>query len=329
MIAEQDTVMTNAMPTHSTDMPDDIVNALAVSPHFERDGVCFAAQNSGLYRSDDRGHTWRSLYDSLALDTPLTTTAVALSPAFDTDHTVFAGAHGGVLRSTDGGASWQIVMLPSPPPLVTALAVSPNFIVDGVVLAGTLEDGVFRSDDRGNSWAAWNFGLLDLNVLSMMISPNFASDETLFVGTGSGLFRSRNGGRAWREVELPVEFTAVLSIAAAWQPAGVSTLLVGTEDSGLFASDDPGGAWRRLGDDVLVGAVNSIVPAVQASTLALLVLLNDGLVVSRDAGKSWSSWQPDISAVYEIASVAAPHGLDPSAPLLVGLFDGRVLRLSL
>lgn len=326
MIIEQRTPMTDAIFTDSAETPD-IVNALAVSPDFQRDGVCFAAQNSGLYRSDNGGLTWRFLYDSLALDTPLITTAVALSPAFGTDHALFAGAHGGVLRSTDGGATWQVVMLPSPPPLVTALAVSPNFVADGVVFAGTLEDGMFRSDDCGSSWAAWNFGLLDLNVLSMMISPDFVHDETLFVGTGSGLFRSRNGGRAWREVELPVEFTAVLSIAAIWQAGGLSTLFVGTEDSGLFASDDLGRTWRRLGDDALIGAVNSIIPAADASTSALLVLLDDRLAVSRDSGKSWTPWQTTGSADYDVASVAAPDGLEPAAPVLVGLINGGVVRL--
>ena len=37
----------------------DAVYALATSPEFARDGVCFAARNSGLYRSDDGGGAWR------------------------------------------------------------------------------------------------------------------------------------------------------------------------------------------------------------------------------------------------------------------------------
>jgi len=148
MIAiEHNTTMTTDAPTTVAPLPD-IVNALAASPQFERDGVCFAAQNSGLYRPDEGGRSWRSAYDTLALDAPLTTTAVAVSSYFERDRTVFAGANGGLLRSTNGGATWQIIMLPEPPPLVTTLAVSPNFPDDGIVFAGTLEDGVFRSADR-------------------------------------------------------------------------------------------------------------------------------------------------------------------------------------
>ena len=77
------------------------------STQFERDGACFAARNSGLYRSDDGGRSWRSAYDALALAEPLATTAVACSPAYERDHLVIAGASGGLLRSIDGGSTWH------------------------------------------------------------------------------------------------------------------------------------------------------------------------------------------------------------------------------
>jgi hypothetical protein len=76
-----------------------------------------------------------------------------------------------------------------------------------------MEDGVLRSWDRGISWAGWNFGLLDLNVYALAISPEFRADETLFVGVESGVFRSGNGGRAWRETAFPMEAGPVLSLA--------------------------------------------------------------------------------------------------------------------
>jgi len=88
-------------------------------------------------------------------------------------------------------------------PLVSSLVISPNYTHDGTLLAGTMEDGVFRSADRGSHWVAWNFGLLDLNVLYVAISPHFACDEILFAGTETGIFRSTNVGRAWREMDFP------------------------------------------------------------------------------------------------------------------------------
>ncbi len=204
--------------------------------------------------------------------------------------------------------------------LVTALAVSPRFTEDGILFAATLEDGVFQSSDRGTAWAAWNFGLLDLNVLCLAISADFVRDQTLFAGTGSGLFRSTNGGRAWREVELPVEYSAVLSI-----DMKADAVLVGTETDGLFASRDGGRSWQRLGAHMIDGAVNTILSSENANDL--LVLHNDTLLVSRDAGASWSDWQQAGQTIEGVAAVAAPQGIAEGATLLAGLFDGRVVRL--
>lgn len=319
--------MTDDLLPEPTDLPDQ-VNALAASPRFEQDGICFAAQNSGLYRSEDGGRSWHSAYSSLTVDAPLTTTTVALSPDFASDQHLFAGVNGGILRSVDGGKTWSSAIFPLPPPLVTTLAVSPAYSADGVVFAGTLEDGVFRSADRGASWAAWNFGLLDLSVLAIAISSDFANDETLFVGVESGLFRSENGGRAWREMDFPPELGPVLSVALSPNYPNDSLLFAGTETSGFFVVDDRANTWRRLGEDAVSGTVNGIVLGRQyPSNGSILVLLDDTIIVSRNEGKSWSNWQEGLRFEGGTVSIVAPQGLDPGATLLVGLIEGGVERL--
>ena len=305
----------------------DVVHALAPSPDFARDGICFAAQASGLYRSSDGCLTWRSAYDSLELSDDLATPSVALSPTFAADHTVFAGISGSILRSHDGGETWQASELPLPPPLVSCLAVSPNYEIDGVLFAGTMEDGVFRSADRGAHWMAWNFGLYDLHILALAISPNFEEDNTLFVGTETGVFRSTTNGRSWRELPFPDEWAPVLSLAvsSAYQFDGV--LHAGTESCGLLKSTDGGETWTRLGEDVMTEAVNHIILAPSYPAIPhLLVLSSDGLFVSRDAGASWLAWPLGKLADEELMAVATPNGLEPGASLLVGMVDGRVLR---
>ncbi len=189
------------------------VYALAASPNYAADGVCFAATASGLLVSADHAATFGDAYRSLQLPAALPTPAVALTPCFASDHTVFAGVFGSVLRSHDRGATWQVAELRSPPPVVSCLAVSPAYERDGIAFAGTLQDGVFRSADRGTRWAAWNFGLIDLQVLCLALSPAFGQDDTLVAGTETGLFRSTNGGRAWRELGLPTALAPVLSVA--------------------------------------------------------------------------------------------------------------------
>jgi photosystem II stability/assembly factor-like uncharacterized protein len=322
--------MTDESPDLSLDSDEtelqDIVYALAAAPDFEQSGTCFAAQVTGLFRSLDKGRTWQDVYASLKLDSPLPTAAVALSPQFETDRTVFAGVAGAVLRSSDGGQTWTIATLPSPPPIVSMLTVSPNYAHDGMVFAGTLEDGVFYSNNRGERWVSWNFGLLDLRILALVISPDFAHDETLFVGTDSGIYRSTNGGRAWREVDFPLEFAPVLSLAISPHFASDGILLAGTEANGLFRSNDRGRTWARLGQEIITEAVNGIILSPQFPTPAdVLVMAGDELLVSRDGGQTWSQWTTELNLAEGLATVAAPQGLAPGAPLLVGLLDGRVL----
>lgn len=335
-------------PDFNLDSPEiefeDMVYALAASPNFKQDGLCFVACRSGLYRSDDGGLSWQDAYTALQLEAPLSATAVALSPDFEQDRTVFAGAPGGVLRSLDGGETWHIAPLPSPPPFVSALGISPHFAHDGALFAGSLEDGVFRCADRGRQWHAWNFGLLDLNILCLAISPTFAADDTLFVGTDSGIFRSSNGGRAWREVgpglvhlpqgeaasasPLPPDFAPVLSLALSPHYATDGILFAGTETQGLWYSEDRGHDWTRLGEEIITGAVNGIILGPEFPTRPdVLIWVDESLFISRDRGRSWSEWSTHLAQSSSISAVVAPQGLEAGAPLLLGLVGGAVLRI--
>ena len=200
---------------------------------------------------------------------------------------------------------------------------------DGVLLAGTMDDGIYRSADRGSRWSRWNFGLLDLNVLTMAISAQFAEDETLLAGTETGIFRSTNGGRAWREVAFPIDYAPVLSLRLSPNYASDGIIFAGTESSGLLYSKDRGQSWEQLGEDVINGPVNGLVLSPEFPDKPhVLAMLDTALLVSRDGGRSWSEWEGQTHE-HEVglSAIAAPEGLDEGAPLLVGRMEGGVLRL--
>lgn len=301
------------------------IYALAASPNFAADGICFAASAAGLLRSTDRAGSFADAYASLGLTEPLGTPAVALSPAFASDRSVFAGVHGAILRSLDRGATWQYSLLRTPAPVVTCLAVSPNYEEDGIAFAGTLEDGVFRSADRGGRWVTWNFGLIDLAALCLATSPSFRLDETLFAGTETGLFRSANGGRAWRETGLPTDIAPVLSLAISPDYTQDSILFAGTESNGLWVSADRGVSWSPV-EAAGGGAVNALLVARGANGLALAALVEDALRVSSDAGASWRTLPLALSDDVAPMCLAAPEGLRDGALILVGCSDGVVRR---
>ena len=120
----------------------------------------------------------------------------------------------------------------------------------------------------------------------------------------------------------------MLSLAISPKYATDGALFAGTEAHGLFHSGDGGGTWQRRGMGETDDTVNGVLLSPEFPTQAhVLTLLADDLVVSRDGGYSWAKWRVNMSLEHGLASVVAPHGLDPDAPLLVGLANGEILRL--
>lgn len=289
-----------------------------------------AASTSGLYRSIDAGETWQPATASLGLNEEVPSTAVVFSPEYSEDHTIVAGMAGGILRSGDGAATWVLGITPPPPPTITALVISPAFREDGILLAGTMDDGVLRSADRGYRWASWNFGLLDLSIFSLAISPDFARDETVFAGTESGIFRSTNGGRAWREVDLPIGYETVLSLGISPHFGKDGTLFAGTETQGLLRSTDGGVTWQKVGGNALEGPVNSvIVSPVFSQHKDVAVLCNGEIYLSRNGGDTWQPLRPELLEEGEVTALLAPQGFSENAPVWVGIVGGEVKRFTL
>lgn len=299
----------------------DVVHAFAASPRFADDqlGFCLSARDSGLWRSTDGGLSFDHVHASPVPGRPVTATCLAFAPDFASSQTAFAGAAGAILRSHDGGREWRAIELPAPPPLVTCVTISPAYEEDGVLLAGTLEDGVLRSDDRGERWRRWNFGLLDLTVYSLAISPAYATNETLVAGTETALFRSENGGRSWRETAFPEAAPPVLALAITPGDA----IWAGTEHHGIWHSPDHGATWQRVDQGLITEPVNDLVLVDDR----LLAVLPDAILV---ADQSENDWRPALTGLGDgggIAGLAAPWGIGSETTLLIQQRDGPVRRL--
>jgi photosystem II stability/assembly factor-like uncharacterized protein len=303
----------------------DIALAFAATTLASGERACFAARRSGLYRSDDDGASWRPLTE--ALDTVSTITAVAVASA-DGDPMLIAGTAGGILRSPDLGESWHVVPFGSPPPLVSALAVSPAFDRDGIVLAATFEDGLYRSSDRGATWRLANLGLLDMSVLAIAISPEFADDQTVLIGATSGVYVSTTGGRSWRDLDGP-ETAPVVAVAISPEDAGDGRLYAGTEGAGLFESRDGGEHWRQVGP----GLPDTDIVRIESGNGAaerpdLLVVTADGVFRSRIGGDDWVACAIDLAPGETIVSAMRLDERVTGADLLVGLGSGAIRRVA-
>jgi photosystem II stability/assembly factor-like uncharacterized protein len=293
----------------------DYVYHLAAWQNNEQDSLIFAAKQSGLYRSTDSGQTWEDAYASLELNAPLPTTFVALAQTTEEKPVLFACVGGNVLRSFNRGEAWEYTELSTPAPVITSLVVSPDFATDGVLLMGTMQDGIFRSTNRGASWSGWNFGIFDPNINTLAISHNFADDQTILAGTQSCIFRSINAGRSWRDLDFPIELAPVLTLAIDKN----GTIYAGTENEGLYTSHDDGKTW----DQLLTGFVEQI----YLDTDGIILIIRDSAIkYSKNGGKTWET-RMGSGVESDISCLAAPLGLDPTHPLLVGLSTGKVTAI--
>ncbi|MHC4819750.1 MAG: WD40/YVTN/BNR-like repeat-containing protein, partial [Planctomycetota bacterium] len=215
-------------PQPAADEPWDRFNwdsPILISPH-DPARLYFASQR--VWRSDDRGDSWRpisgdlthgrdrltlpmmgrvwsfdAVWDLWAMSKYATVTSLAESPLVD--GLVYAGTDDGLIQvSEDGGASWrEIDSLPG---------VEPAFFVNDIkadlhdadtvyVAVDHHKDGDFapyllKSADRGKSWKSIADDLPERHLVWRLVQDHVDPD-LLFAGTEFGVFFSPDGGGRW------------------------------------------------------------------------------------------------------------------------------------
>ncbi len=225
---------------------------------------------------------------------PAAITAVAVGPALPMYTVVLVGAADGIARSVDGCQTWATAQL-AKPMQITQLITSVTFEADGCAFAATMQDGVLCSTDHGLSWQGFNFGLLDLETTAVAASPKLATDGTAFVATVTGLFRSTNAGRAWREVPLPPGAAPLSSLAFVGD-----VLVAGSEAQGVLYSPDMGGNWARR-NSFKSGQINALATSLDGRTLA--VATPAVVATSKDLGQNWARAEGHVP--HDIISLGA------------------------
>ena len=190
---------------------------------------------------------------------------------------LFAGGAEGCARSADGGQSWQPGVISGAPTPISAIIPSPEFEQDSSLLAATLSGGMLRSENAGQSWTAANFGLGDFEVTALL----WPQADMVLAGTMNGIYRSPNGGRAWREAA-GAEGQPVAALAR----LADGTLLAALEGGALLVSTN-GANWSPLASD-LPEEIEPTALHVTDDGGLLLGALDAGVFHSGDGGASWT-----------------------------------------
>lgn len=261
----------------------------AVAAARRKDGALtlyVGAASGGVWKSTDGGTTFRPKFDKQPVQS---IGAIALDPN-NPDH-VWVGTGeawtrnsvsigDGVYRSNDGGESWSNVGLPNAERIVR-LAVDPRngetvlACVTGKLWSDSSDRGVYRTTDGGKTWALvlkggnGSTGCGDLSVDTKNPDVMFASlwdfrrkgwtfrsgGEGPESASGSGLYRSADGGKTWQEVTgggLPAKPYGRIAVAVAPSNSNAAYAMVENAKSALFRSDDGGKTWERRDDSQMM-----------------------------------------------------------------------------
>jgi photosystem II stability/assembly factor-like uncharacterized protein len=233
-----------------------------------------ASIGNGIYKSTDAGETWTRA----GLENSERIARIIVDPrSAGTVYACVAGnlwsdsADRGLYKTTDGGGSWQLIL--KGPNLSTgcgSVAMEPGH--PDVLIA-----------------SLWDFRRKGWTFRSGGDGPEAPS--------GSGLFRSADGGRSWVELT-PAANKALPAkpygrIAIAYAPSDASTVyaFIESTDSGLCISHDGGATWER-GDKSqwMVWRPFYFANLIVDPKNPARVFKTDGaLILSEDGGKSFSA----------------------------------------
>ena len=239
----------------SWNLPFQPVRSLAVSSNYSNDGhVLVGVENSGYYRTFvGEGNSW--VAQSVGLGTPIINSpnALVLSPNFGVDLTGFAGGPGGIYRTIQSGAQWSLVSSGTIFADVSTLAVSPAYVADLTIFAGTRGAGIYRSTTNGESWSAMSTGLGNFVIGQVSVSPGFAVDRTVLAATDAGVFISTDGGSTWSATTLTSAASAV--VFASGGQAFAATSGIG---GAVYQSVDGGRNWAAITTGMPVSEIVSL-----------------------------------------------------------------------
>ena len=285
----------------------------------------------GIYRSADAGKTWQHLGLRDGQQIP----ALAVDPR--DPNRVYAAVLGhpygpneerGIFRSTDGGTTWKrvlykdantggddVVLDPANPNIVYASLWESRLgpWEDGNQYEGT-HGGLFKSTDGGDTWKPLTKGLPD-NLVQVHIAVSPSDENRLYAtiatakqggyasAAGLGVYRSDDAGESWYKVTDDPRPAMKIGGGDLPEPAvdPKNADVVYSASIVTERSVDGGHTWMSLrgapgGDDYQNLWINPLHPEI------ILLVSDQGALVSVNRGESWSSWYNQPTAqLYHVA----------------------------
>jgi len=196
-------------------------------------GVLYTIADGRLYRSSDDGETWENSESPGPRFESIAVVSGSAPMIFASYECGPEGKCNRVYRSRDGGQSWESSSIGDARDRVSSLAIGGRR--DQSIYASTSTGKVFRSTNDG---LTWELAIGQNNDLANLIgSPTLAvGDDRMYLFSDTRIFETRNQGRTWVEAaRIPVRATDVMPVSIHGRPM----LLVGTEGGSISILPDP------------------------------------------------------------------------------------------
>ena len=142
-------------------------------------------------------------------------------------------------------------------------------------------------------------------VYCLAASPNFKKDGLIFVAKQSGLYRSTDGGKTWKDAYAILKLNASLPTTfVALATAGKTTYVFACAEGKVLRSLDVGKTWEAADLESPAPQVTALVasPDFAQDGTILAATVQDGIFRSIDRGVSWADcnfglYDPNINAL--------------------------------
>ncbi len=198
-----------------------------------------------------------------------------------TDTQLFAAEQSDHVKSPTSGAQWGQTNGPYGG-CIHALFATP----EGILLAGTGDQGIFRSTDLGNSWSPVTVEITEFNEGYDEAVLAFAQKEdTIYVSMSSGLYASTDIGKTWQYVSTEPQTEMITGIIIIGNRIYISTDSGEDSVGGVWYSDDAK-SWKPMNEGLVDGRIHKFANI----GTTLVVGTGEGVAYRKKAADN--SWHP-------------------------------------
>ena len=299
-----------------------------IAVHPDNDNTWYVGVASGgVWKTKNAGITWQPIFDNQKV---FAIGCITVDP--NNPSTVWVGtgenvggrhiAWGdGIYKSTDDGKTWKNMGLPNSEHISKIIVHPDDSDVVWVASQGPLwssggDRGVYKTTDGGKNWelvlgkdnipggSEWTGAtdlLIDPRDPDLLYAATWDRHRTVAAylggGPGSGVHRSRDGGKTWEKLSSGIPRSNLGKIGLAISPQNpdvvYAAITLDRRKGGVYRSENQGSSWKKMSDAVSGGTGPHYYQELYASPHAFdrLYLMDVRIQVSEDGGKNFRRLQ--------------------------------------